>query len=116
MHVNPVVCCSCKPAAGALKLQTSVLAHDYATSKAALDVRLAQEQQMSISMDKWASASTEPASACYVRLADGTTALLGAQEGTNFADIAATSAGKSCVIHADKATDTLTPIALTCST
>ena len=79
--------------AGALKLQTSVLTNDYANSKAALDVRLAQEQHISVSIDVWKSDCSQAAYACNVRLADGTTSLLGAQEVSSDADTAVRASG-----------------------
>lgn len=93
-------------AAGALKLQTSVLTSEYAKSKAALDVRLAQEQHVSVSIDVWKSNCSQAAYACNVRLADGTTSLLGAQEVPNNADPAVGASGRA---H-------LTCIALKCKT
>lgn len=88
-------CFSHKASAGALKLQTSVLANEYANSKAALAFRLAQEQRLNISVDTWKSVSSQTAYACNVRLVDGTTALLGAQEVSSDAESAADVAGKS---------------------
>ena len=81
--------------AGAIKLQTSVLANEYANSKAALDVRLAQEQQVSVSIDVWKSNCSQAAYACDVRLADGTTSLLGAQEVPSDADTAVGASGRA---------------------
>lgn len=81
--------------AGALKLQTSVLTNDYANSKAALDVRLAQEQQVSVSIDVWKRNFSQAAYACDVRLADGTTSLLGAQEVSSDADTAVGASGRA---------------------
>lgn len=82
--------------AGALKLQTSVLTNDYANSKAALDVRLAQEQHVSVTVDVWKSDCSQAAYACDVRLADGTTSLLGAQEVSSDADTAVGASGTAC--------------------
>lgn len=84
-------------AAGALKLQTTVLANDCANSKGALDVRLAQEQHVSVSIDVWNSDCSQAAYACDVRLADGTTRLLGAQEVSNIADPAVDASGRAHV-------------------
>ena len=96
LYINHfAVCCSRKASAGALKLQTSVLANDYANSKAALDFRLAQEERINVSLDTWMSVSNQTAYACNVQLIDGTTALLGAQEVSNDAESAADVAGKS---------------------
>lgn len=81
--------------AGALKLQTSVLSNDYANSKAALDVRLAQEQHVSVSIDVWKSNCSQAAYVCDVRLADGTTSLLGAQEVSSAADTAVGVSGRA---------------------
>ena len=80
--------------AGAVKLQTSVLTNEYANSKAALDVRLAQEQHVSVSIDVWKSNGCQAAYACDVRLADGTTSLFGAQEVSNNADPAVGASGR----------------------
>ena len=84
-------------AAGAHKLQTSVLTNDYANSKAALDVRLAQEQHVSVSIDVWKSNCSQAAYACDVRLTDGTTNLFGAQEVSNSADPAVGASGRAHV-------------------
>ena len=79
--------------AGALKLQTSVLTNDYANSTAALDVKLAHEQHATVSIDVWKNSSNQAAYAGNVKLSDGTTALLGAQEVPNDADSAFSAAG-----------------------
>lgn len=84
-------------AAGALKLQTTVLTNDCANSKAASDVRLAQEQHVSVSIDVWKSDYSQAAYACDVRLADGTTRLLGAQEVSNSADPTVGASGRAHV-------------------
>ena len=85
-------------AAGAHKLQTSVLTNEYANSKAALDVSLAQEQHVSVSIDVWKRYHSETAYACDVRLTDGTTNLFGAQEVSNNANPAVGASGRAHLI------------------
>lgn len=80
--------------AGALKLQTTVLAMDYANSKAALDGRLAQEQHITVSVDVWKSNCNQAAYACDVKLSDGNTCLLGAQDVSHDADSTFSAAGR----------------------
>ncbi|DBA79109.1 TPA: hypothetical protein ACH3X1_016820 [Trebouxia sp. C0004] len=76
-------CHSLKPSyvpAGASKLQTTVLTQEYLKSRAAFTARLAQEHNLSVSIDLWRSNSNQPVYACKVAFSDGSVFLLGAKE------------------------------------
>ncbi|DBA93026.1 TPA: hypothetical protein ACH3X2_14243 [Trebouxia sp. C0005] len=76
-------CHSLKPSyvpAGAPKLQTTVLTQEYLKSRAAFTARLAQEHNLSVSIDFWRSDSDQPVYACNVAFSDGSVFLLGAKE------------------------------------
>ena len=62
-------------------------------SRAALVARLAQGQDVTVSLDCWANDSHEPVYACSVAFSDGTVALLGAKELPGGADTPADVSG-----------------------
>ena len=81
--------------AGAPKLQTTVLMQEYMRSRALLNGRLAQEQNVTVSIDLWRSDSNQPVYACNVAFSDGTVALLGAKELPSSADTADNVSGQA---------------------
>jgi hypothetical protein len=85
--------------AGAPKLQTTVLTQEYLKSRAAFTARLAQEHNLSVSIDLWRSDSDQPVYACNVAFSDGSVFLLGAKELPGAADTAEDVAGWAiCVL------------------